>query len=164
MIMRHHTAKHSEAFVTERAEPFSKPCTAAREATAVRDLLRTLFALSESQLAALDREDYAAATQIAQQKEELLPLLPIGVSRLSERGWALHNTASWPLERALASVLQEASDLARRLQAHERYMMGQMVMRKNRAADRLTTILRARHAAAGYQKAAARGATVDTAG
>jgi hypothetical protein len=162
--MSNNRATRTSRVVKEKDETSLQMRTAAREAAAVRDLLRMLFTLSENQLTALDREDYAGAAQIAQQKEELLPMLPICISRLSELGWTFQNPAAWPPGGCIAAVLQEANDLARRLQAHERYMMGQMMMRKNRAADRLTVILRTRHAAAGYQKATSRGATVDTAG
>jgi hypothetical protein len=162
--MRNSRATRHSRLARGKDETSLQMHTAAREAAAVRDLFRTLFALSENQLAALDREDYAGATQIAQQKEELLPLLPICMSRMSELGWTFQNPASWLAESSVAAVLQEANDLARRLQAHERYMMGQMILRKNRAADRLTILLRTRHAAAGYQKATSHGATVDTAG
>jgi|WetSurMetagenome_2_1015567.scaffolds.fasta_scaffold491826_2 BMFP domain-containing protein YqiC len=135
--------------------------TARQTAAAVRDLLRALMALSVEQMDAVEREDYEAANSMADRKEAYLQLLPTGIERLQQCGWYLKDASTWPTDGPCAPLVREAGDLARRLQAHERYVIGQMVARKRRIADRLDVILKKRHAAAGYQVPSERGQAID---
>jgi hypothetical protein len=141
----------------------SQERTARQLATTVRDLLRALMALSVRQMEAIERDDLDQALLVAEQKEALLQLLPGGVERFRQQGWNVHQPATWPPSGPCAPLVREVGDLARRLQAHERYVMGQMVIRKSRIADRLNIIMQKRHAAAGYHVPSTSGHAIDTA-
>jgi hypothetical protein len=134
-----------------------------RTAKALRDLFHHLFELSEQQMDTLEREDFENLESLAARKAELLTLIPRAVEEAKQYGWMLHDPSTFPSEGSCAALVREAADLARRLQAHERYVLGQMVVRKNAIGTRLDAILENRNAAAGYRVMNAHGSTIDTA-
>ena len=132
-------------------------------AGALRGLLRELFALSTGQLEALERNDFEELETIVARKSELLEYLPVALDAARAQRWVLHDPATFPKDGPCGAVLQEASDLSRRLQLHEKYVLGQMLARRSQLGQRLDTILNRRNAAAGYRVPVTRGRSIDKA-
>lgn len=134
---------------------------ALRLAAGLRGLCRELLALSTRQLELLDCDDFEALADTVDRKDALLQLLPPALAAARDRGWELHDPASFPPEGSCALLLRDAADLARRLQAHERYCLSQMIARRRQVGERLVAILEKRNAAAGYRVLQTRGAVLD---
>jgi hypothetical protein len=161
--------------MNELPRPFRQPSgtqvtsstMAARKALklagALRGLLRELFCLSTSQMEALERNDLEGLEVIAGRKSELLEALPIALEAIRAQNWNLHDPTTYPVDGACSQILTEAADLSRRLQIHEKYVLGQLVARKNQVGDRLDSILNKRNAAAGYRVPRTRGRSIDKA-
>ena len=133
-----------------------------RVAGSLRGVLRELFNLSLTQAEALDREDYDELEVLIERKSLLLPLCEAAVKAVKLRGWNLHDPATFPADESCASLLKEAADLNRRLQAHEKYVLSQMLTRRNHYGERLDALTMKKQAAAGYRAPTHRGSTVDT--
>ena len=133
-----------------------------RVAGSLRGVLRELFNLSLTQAEALDREDYDRLENVVAQKAVLFPVLNAAVSAAGARGWNLHDPSTYPADEECASLLRESADLSRRLQAHEKYVLGQMLARRNQVGERLDALMMKRQAAAGYRGPSHRGVTIDT--
>jgi hypothetical protein len=134
---------------------------ALRLAAGLRGLFAELFALSTRQMELLDREDFDALEETVERKEALLQLLPPALGAARARGWELHNPASFPEGADCHALVAEAADLSRRLQAHERFCISQMLVRRQQVGDRLTAILEKRNAAAGYRVPSPYGGAID---
>jgi hypothetical protein len=134
-----------------------------RTAESLRGILRELFDLSLAQAQALDREDYPRLETLLTRKADLFPLLQAAMSAAEKRGWSLSDPSTYPAEDGCASVLHEAAGLGRRLQAHEKYVLGQMLWRRNEVGERLNVLTLKRQALAGYRSLTRRGASIDTA-
>ena len=133
-----------------------------REAGSLRGVLRELFNLSLAQAEALDREDFDRLEELVEKKSALFPLLKSASDATEARGWKLRDPSSYPAADDCAALLRESADLSRRLQAHEKYVLGQMVTRRNQVGERLDALMMKRQAAAGYRTLSHRGATIDT--
>lgn len=133
------------------------------EASAARELLEKLFNLSNRQGDALNREDYSALDELLTEKSDLLAQLQETVKGLRVMGWDLNNPTTYPKDSAVAAVLREASDISRKLQAHERYVLGQMIVQRQFAGDRMDAILQKRMAVTGYSVSRERGGIFDAA-
>jgi hypothetical protein len=136
---------------------------AVKLAGALRGLLRQLFDLSTSQMEALERNDLEGLETIAARKSELLEMLPLALEAVRAQNWALHDPSTFPKDGPCASLLNEAADLSRRLQIHEKYVLGQMVARQHQVGQRLDAIMTKRNAAAGYRVPVTRGRGIDKA-
>jgi len=134
---------------------------AQQTARALRSLLEELFSQSLKQMELLERENYAAIERLLERKAALLQMLPAVIAAARERGWDLHQPSTFPADETCARLLREAADFAVRLQAHEKYCLGEMITRRNRIGERLTVLLSKRNAASGYRVAQTRGRTVD---
>jgi len=135
---------------------------ACRTAGSLRGVLRELFNLSLTQAQALDREDYDRLEDLVAQKSALFPLLKASAGAAKARGWELHDPSTYPVDETCASLLRESADLSRRLQAHEKYVLGQMLARRNQVGERLDALMVKRQAAAGYRGPSHRGVAIDT--
>lgn len=133
------------------------------EASAARELLEMLFDLSNRQGDALNREDYSALEGLLTEKSDLLTKFQEAVNSLREMGWDLNNPTTYPKDSAVAATLREASDISRKLQAHERYVLGQMIVQRQLAGDRMDAILQKRMAVTGYSISRERGGIFDAA-
>jgi len=134
-----------------------------RTAEALRELFRELFRLSTAQVEALDRQDFASLEETLAKKTHLLELLAPALSEAERYGWKLHDSSTFPTSDPCADALREAAELSRRLQAHERFVLGQLLTHRDHIGHRLDAVMNKRFAAAGYRVPKARGATVDTA-
>jgi hypothetical protein len=133
-----------------------------RTADGLRGVLRELFDLSLAQAQALDREDYERLESLLARKSNVLPLLQTAMTAAEKRGWKINDPSTYPADETCASLLREAADLGRRLQAHEKYVLGQMLHQRNQVGERLDALVLKRQAAAGYRGLSQRGATIDT--
>jgi hypothetical protein len=140
----------------------SRHRTAYRTAGSLRGVLHELFNLSLAQAEALDREDYDRLEELVAKKSTLFPLLKTAADAAEARGWKLHDPSTCPADEACAALWRESADLSRRLQAHEKYVLGQMLARRNQVGERLDALMMKRQAAAGYRAPSHRGATIDT--
>ncbi len=134
---------------------------ALRLAAGLRGLFRELLALSARQMELLEAEDLEGLARTVERKDALLELLPPALGAARARGWELHDPSSFPRQGSCAVLLADAADLARRLQAHERYCLGQMIVRRQQVGDRLDAILEKRNAAAGYRVLPSHGVVLD---
>jgi len=132
-------------------------------ADAVRNYLNNLFELSIRQGEALCREDFESLENLIDQKADLLRMLDVASEKLRKMGWDLHNPSTYPKEVTSSSALREAADISRKLQAHERYILGQMIAQRQLVGDRLDAILQKRLAVTGYRTHRSHGGIVDAA-
>jgi hypothetical protein len=136
---------------------------AVKLAGALRGLLRELFNLSTRQMEALERNDFEALESLAARKSELLEALPLALEAARAQKWVLHDPSTFPTDGPCAVILNEAADLSRRLQIHEKYVLGQLVARQGQVGQRLDSIMNKRNAAAGYRVPVTRGRGFDKA-
>jgi hypothetical protein len=134
---------------------------AVRTAGALHRLLKELFELSVRQMELLDRHDLELFEEVIERKAVILEVLPRALQTARDLGWSLEDPATFPIAEPCASYLYGAADLARRLQAHERYCLGQTIARRRQIGDRLALLSERRHAAAGYRVPRTRGSAVD---
>jgi hypothetical protein len=121
-----------------------------------------LFNLSLAQAEALEREVYDRLEHLVAQKSVLLPLLKSAMEAAEARGWKLGDPSTFPADETCAALLRESSDLSRRLQAHEKYVLGQMLAHRSQVGERLDALMMKRQAAAGYRGPSHRGVAIDT--
>lgn len=131
-------------------------------ARALRSLLQELFAQSLRQMELLDCEDYDRIEDVIVKKGALLQILPAALEAARRHGWQLADPSTYPEDKMCASWIRECGDLAMRLQAHEKYCLGEMIARRSRVGERLSVLLSKRNAAAGYRAPSSRGRTIDT--
>ena len=131
-------------------------------ARALRSLLQELFTQSLRQMELLECEDYETLEEVVLKKSALLDMLPPVLEAAKSQGWQLHDPSTYPEDRTCALWIREAADLSTRLQAHEKYCLGEMITRQGRVGDRLTRLLGKRNAVAGYRVPLTRGNTVNT--
>jgi hypothetical protein len=134
---------------------------AVRTAGALHRLLKELLSLSVRQMELLDRQDLDLLEEVLDQKAVILEVLPRALQTARDLGWSLEDPATYPAAEPAASFIREAADLARRLQAHERYCLGQTIARRRQLGDRLAQLSERRHAAAGYRVPGRRGTAID---
>jgi hypothetical protein len=134
---------------------------APQSARALRSLLQELFTLSLRQMELLEQENYAALEDLLERKSALLQMLPPVVAAARERGWKLNDPSTFPADETCARLMREAADFSVRLQAHEKYCLGEMIARRSRIGERLAVLSCKRNAASGYRAALTRGRTVD---
>ncbi|MBU0509634.1 hypothetical protein KKH27_12475 [bacterium] len=127
-----------------------------------RELLRQLLILSAGQSDALDRADYSGLGAILDRKQTLLKELDAAIRDLRERGWDLQDPQTYSRDEC-APILREAADLSRKLQAHERYLLGSLIALRDQVGERMNAVIRKRLAATGYRGIAANGAYIDAA-
>lgn len=140
----------------------TRSLTAWKTAGSLRGVLRELFNLSLSQGEALERDDFDRLEELVEQKAALMPLLDAAIRAGASHGWKLHDSSTYPADESCRRLLSESAELGRRLQAHEKYILGQVVARKNQIGDRLDALMMKRQAAAGYRVPQHRGSTLDT--
>ncbi|RPH95750.1 hypothetical protein EHM69_03445 [candidate division KSB1 bacterium] len=144
----------------------SKPTlmrAAHQTADGLRGVLQQLFALSLAQVDALEREDYRELERLIAAKAPLLQALPALLKSAEECGWKLYDPATFPADKSCAALLTEAADFSRRLQAHEKFVLGQVLARKAQMGERLSALACKRNAAAGYREPMNQGSMIDTA-
>ena len=134
-----------------------------KAAITAREILSDLFELSNRQADALNRENYEELDLLITKKADLLAALDNIVAGLKERGWELNNPTTYPKDSTIAAALRDAADISRRLQAHERYILGQMIVQRQFVGDRMDRIMQKRLAIAGYQAIRRRGQLIDAA-
>ncbi|HEY3295788.1 MAG TPA: hypothetical protein VGL38_10135 [bacterium] len=131
-------------------------------ARALRSLLQELFAQSLRQIELLECEDYEALDEVLTRKACLAEMLAAVLEQARKLGWELQDPSTYPVQGPCVPVIRDAAELSTRLQAHEKYCLGEMIARKSRIGERLTSLLNRRTAAAGYRIPRVRGNTIDT--
>jgi hypothetical protein len=135
---------------------------ACRMAGGLRGVLRELLDLSFAQAEALDREDYDRLEGLAARKSLYLPALKAAMCKTEKLGWKLQDPSTYPSDETCAALLRESADLSRRLQAHDKFVLAQMLVHRSRVGERLDGLMMKRQAAAGYRAPSHRGAAIDT--
>lgn len=132
--------------------------------TAARTLrcrLEELFAVSTDQLDALDRGDLNRLSVLADEKERLLGQVSNSMDQVRGAGCDPLDPATYPLDRQAADDLRSSGDLFRRYQAHEKYVLDQVVVRRNEIGRKLAAQTVQKLAVGGYRPSAARGRVLD---
>lgn len=131
--------------------PDSAGRPAYRAAGRLRDRLQELLSLSLAQADAFHRGDQEALLKLLSRKDVLLENLNESMQEAGRWDWDLHRPESFPRDVACAKILSEAADLSRRLQAHERHIMGKLMAASEQIGNRLNNVARKRRAAVGYR-------------
>jgi hypothetical protein len=141
----------------------SKARGAYQSARALRSLLQELFAQSLRQMELLECEDYDGLEDVVNRKGALMQMLPAALDACRAQGWNLQDPSTYPVDGPCAQWMCEAAQFSTRLQAHEKYCLGEMLARRSSVGQRLTVLLGKRSAAAGYRAPLTRGNRIDTA-
>ena len=154
---------HSEVVkrsVTQNANSFDPAGRSAlRAAGRLRDRLRELLTLSLEQADAVRRADHDALRELLTRKDALIGELRGNVDETQHRGWNLRRPDSFSGGIACVRILGEAAELSRRLQAHERHIIGKLTVAREQIESRLNRVGQKRRAATGYRASGASGET-----
>ena len=132
--------------------------------TATRTLrcrLEELFAVSTDQLDALDRGDLNKLNILSDEKERLLRQVSNSMEKVRGVGCDPLNPATYPSDRQAADDLRMSGDLFRKYQAHEKYVLDQVVVRRNEIGRKLAAHTVQKLAVGGYRPPASRGRILD---
>jgi hypothetical protein len=109
-----------------------------------------LLKLSASQLDALDRDAFVELQKIGDKKGDLILEVPELIREIKENGWDIMNPDSYSGAGQFVEELNSLNDLILRFQAQEKYVIRQIIIRRNLIGETMCGTLCRKSAGAGY--------------